>query len=461
MKLHPALEAIRDATISTSFEGDLWVVGGAVRDVFLNVAPKADFDLVTRGSAADLAHLLYDHKLASFSPVTYERFGTAMVVVKGVSIELVTARRESYLANSRKPIVEAASYEEDASRRDFTINTLMVNLHSRQLRDPLGIGLSDLQARVLRTPLDPIDTFNDDPLRMLRAVRFRWRFQLEPVIGLYDAIRTCRDRLRIVSAERIRDEFIKILGHPSAPEALADLMDLGLIEVFAPEFTPMVGCEQGKYHYLDVWKHSLEVVRNVGSDDLSLTLGALFHDIGKPPTRSLDKEGNTRFLGHEAVGAEMTQTVMRNLKFSQREIEKVAVLVKNHMRLGSAPVFTASAARRVLRDLGDQTEELLKLVEADTLALKPGVKVMELDSIRKQIEAVQVATPISALESPLSGEEIMEITGFSPGREIGRLKGILLDQVLDGKLDPGDKLAAKEVVLVSLQVISESDHPRH
>lgn len=444
--LPSALAQIRDATRGTLFEGDLFLVGGAVRDELFGLPLANDFDLVTRGSSAALARLLYQKSLSSIPPVTYERFGTAMVRVAGSDIEIVTARRESYDEHSRKPNVEPSTYEEDAARRDFTLNTLMRGIHSGILIDPLGNGLSDLTGRVLRTPLEPGATFRDDPLRMLRAVRFRWRFSMKPAPGLYESIRENVARLNIISGERIRDEFIKILSHPTAPKAMQDLMDLGLLAEFAPEFLPMVGCEQGKYHHLDVWNHTLLVLEKAGHDDLILSLGALLHDVGKPPTRSVDEEGNTRFFSHEAIGAEMARTVLRRLRFSQKDIDEVASLVKNHMRLGSSPTFTPSAARRFIRDLGDQAGRLLELVEADTLSLRPGVKVMNLDKIRDQIARVSVATPRETLESPLTGKEIMELTGLAAGPEIGRLKNLLTEKVLEGELAPNDKAGAEKVI---------------
>jgi poly(A) polymerase len=318
----------------------------------------------------------------------------------------------------------------------------MRGLHDGELKDPLGHGLADLEAKVLRTPLDPEATFYDDPLRMLRAVRFRWKLRFEPAPGLYESIRDTRDRLRIVSQERIRDEFLKMLALPTGPEAMQDLMDLGLFEVFLPEFLPMVNCEQGSYHHLDVWGHTLHVLKNAGNRDVTLGLAALFHDIGKPPTRFVDAQGNIRFFGHETVGETMTREILRRLKFSEKDIDAVAILVKNHMRLGSSPEFTASAARRLLRDMDGQVDQLLALVEADANALKTGVRVMDLGPIRKRIEEVSRITPVETLDSPLSGEEIMNLTGLPPGREIGRIKQLLTEKVLEGELSPDDKEAA-------------------
>jgi poly(A) polymerase len=448
-QFHPALAAIAETTRGTAFENDLWLVGGAVRDELLGRVHNNDFDLVTRGSSADLAKLLFEKGDSTMAPVTYERFGTAMVEVRGIKIEIVTARRESYDPESRKPNVKPATLEEDSMRRDFTANALLRNLHSGELYDPLGCGLDDLKARILRTPLDPAATFFDDPLRMLRAVRFRWQLGFDPAPGLYDAVRKEAHRLRIISAERIRDEFTKVIALASASDALADLMELGLFHEFAPEFEEMVGVEQGDFHHLDVWQHTLLVVKNAGPGDLILSLAALFHDIGKPRTKMLDEEGDIRFFGHESVGAEMTHEIMRRLKFPQREVDAVTLLVKNHMRLGSSPEFTPSAARRLLRALDDEVPRLLALVEADANALKAGVKKLNLDPIRRRLDEVRRATPRTSLESPLSGAEIMEILKIESGPEVGRWKAFLTEKVLDGELRPGDKEAAAEVLITA------------
>lgn len=450
--MHPALTKIQHAIEGTPFDGDVFLVGGAVRDELLGLTGSDDFDLVTRESAPSLARHLFDQGIATFAPVTFERFGTAMVEVDGIKIELVTARKESYDKKSRKPSVEPGTYEDDARRRDFTLNTLMRSLKTGELIDPLDCGVDDLNNKVMRTPLDPVKTFDDDPLRMLRAVRFRWRFGLEPAKGLYDAIYMRRGRLKIVSFERIRDELFKILGHPTASYALQDLMKLKVFELIAPEFVPMLGCEQGDYHHLDVWHHTLKVVDNLhekGSTDLSLILAALFHDIGKPATQSLEN-GKIRFFGHEAVGAEMARTVLNRWKLSGDQVDTVVSLVKNHMRLGSAPTFSDSAARRLLKDLGEDVPRLLDLVDADANALKKGVRVLDLQAIRETIERVEAETPVAKLISPLTGQEIMELTGLMQGKDIGRLKKMLDNMVVEGQLSPDDKEKASKLVLDNL-----------
>ncbi len=447
--MHPALEAIREATKGTPFEGEVWLVGGAVRDELLGREHLTDFDLVTTRSASELANLLHSLGVSEIFPVEYPRFGTAMVRVMDTPIELVTARRESYTKESRKPDVEPATLLEDAQRRDFTVNALERNLHSGELHDPLGRGLEDLKARVLRTPLDPAATFHDDPLRMLRAIRFRWQLGFSPAPGLYESIREEAERLKIISAERIRDEFVKMLRLSSAAECLQDLLDLNLIHQFAPEFEASVGFEQGSFHHLDVWEHSLLVVKNAGHGDLELSLAALFHDIAKPATYSVDENGRIRFFSHEVVGAEMAREVMQRLRFPSDEIDAVAKLIRNHMRLGSSKVFSASAARRLIRDMGPQLEQFLNLVQADRDAHKPGLIELDLDAIRARIADVSMTTPVEKLESPLSGSEIMKVTGLTAGKEVGRLKQMLVEHVLDGSLHPDDKKAAAELVKAS------------
>lgn len=446
MVSHRALDRIAEATRGTAWEGGLWLVGGCVRDSLLGLPASQDFDLVLESSSADLAAFLYDAGLSSTPPVTYARFGTAMLTVEGTKIELVTARRESYTEESRKPDVEPATLLEDAQRRDFTVNALLQNLHTGQVSDPLGTGLEDLQSTVLRTPLDPAATFFDDPLRMLRAVRFRHRLDFAFAPGLAEAIQESAPRLAVISAERIQEELVKMLVHPSAPGALREVQALGLAAQFAPEWDTMVGVEQGRFHHLDVWEHTLLVLQNAGHEDLILSLSAIFHDVGKPPTRMVDEAGNTRFFGHETLGAEMTTDFLRRLRFSEDLIARVAHLVKNHMRLGSSPTFTPSAARRVIRDMGEDLERLLQLVEADTASLRPGVKALDLAAIRAQIAQVAAQTPREQLESPLTGKEIIEILEISPGPKIGEVKAWLTEQVLEGTLAPGDKEHARRLL---------------
>ena len=446
MNLPQPLAILAQATKDSPWSGRLWLVGGAVRDGLLTGDAPTDFDVVLESSAEDLAAFLWVSGQSEIPPVTYPRFGTALVRIAGANIEFVRARKESYDLESRKPNVEPATLLEDAQRRDFTVNALMRNLHTGELTDPLGVGLTDLEKRVLRTPLEPTATFSDDPLRMLRAVRFRWKLGFDPAPGLYEAIRQERLRLEIISAERIRDEFVKILSLPTADAALDDLLDLGLLHIFAPELEAMKGVYQGHYHHLDVWDHSLLVLKNVGTSDLILSLAALLHDVGKPQTRIVDAHGHTRFFGHESVGADIAGQIMDRLKFPHSDIDAVTLLVRHHMRLGSTPEFTKTAARRVLKALGDNVDRLVDLCDADSRGLKKGVQTLDIASIRQVIEQVRIETPPQALASPLSGDEIMAITNLGPGPEIGTLKHFLTEKVLEGELQPMDKAAARKLL---------------
>lgn len=441
----PGIQKLKNAIRGTEFEHDLWLVGGCVRDELLGLPAKSDFDLVTTRPLADLMPLV--RAISEHAPVIYERFGTAMAHIDGCQLEFVTARRESYDPESRKPVVERGTILDDAMRRDFTANALFKSLTAGELLDPTGQGLDDLKRKILRTPKEPATTFSEDPLRMLRAVRFRWQLGFQPAPVLYEAIAESAFRLEVISAERYRDEFNKILLLPSAAEALAEMMTLGLFKVFIPEFEAMVGVDQGSFHHLDVWNHTLLVLKNLESTaGLLLRLAALFHDIAKPQTRTLSPEGVVHFYDHQVVGEAKSRGILGRLKYSNDEAATVAKLVRNHMRLGGPGPFTASAARRLIRDLGDDLENLFELVEADAGALKPGVRVLALEPIRAQVEAVAQQTPKEALNSPLDGADIATVLGIEPGPEVGKAKSYLIERVLEGDLDPNDKEQAKKLL---------------
>lgn len=445
-------KGIADTTKGTPWEGRLFLVGGSVRDPLLGLPIIDEFDIVVDGDALDLVSLLHEKGITSIHPVTYPRFGTALARVDECNVEFASARRESYSEQSRKPKVEPATLKEDAIRRDFTVNALMRNIHTGELLDLTGSGLQDLEHRILRTPLDPSETFRDDPLRMLRAVRFKNRLGFQFAPGLAEAIRSEKERLSIVSAERIRDELTKMLLHSSAAQSLEDLMSLGLLSIFAPEFQDCVGVEQGAYHDKDVWGHTLDVVSMAARGDYSndderllVVLTALFHDIGKPRTASVDADGRTRFFGHDKVGSQMAHEILTRVRFPKRTIGAVAKLVANHMRLGSAPKITKSAARRLLRDMGELTEPLLKLCEADAAAIGRTPKPIPFQQIRQALGDVgqEARRTASHLDSPLNGNEIILELGIEPGPEVAHWKNLLTEAVLEGEVPPGDKEAAK------------------
>ncbi len=439
----PKLDRVREALKGTEFEGRAWIVGGAVRDELLHRKVSNDIDIVVIGDAAQAAEILWKNKVATIAPVTYPRFGTAMVHVEGAVLEFASARKESYEDTSRKPDVKPATIEEDALRRDFTVNALMEDLFTGELLDPLGKGKRDLEHRILRTPLDPKQTFHDDPLRMLRAVRFSWQLGFDPAEGLYDAIEESAERLTIISAERIREELTKMLHLADGHECLHDLMDLGLMKHIAPEFCEGVGMDQGPYHHLDVWSHTVEVVANADPRDLTLRLAALFHDVAKPKCRR-EEGGRVTFHGHDLEGEKIAREIMARLKFSNDDIDVVALLVRHHMRLLGVKDFSESAARRLLRDLRDQTERFIELCEADSAAHAPGVKRPDYDHIRDVLVRVAEKTPPEKLDSPISGERIMEVTGIQEGEQVGKVKRHLSEMVVEGKLLHTDTEAAEK-----------------
>ncbi|MBS1706806.1 MAG: HD domain-containing protein [Armatimonadetes bacterium] len=438
------LEVLREATRGSQYENQLWLVGGVVRDELLFGTSPKDYDLTLEGDALACAQFLFERGVSSISPVVYPRFGTAMLQVLGEPVELASARAESYAEDSRKPDTRPATLFEDARRRDFTVNALMRNLHTGELFDPLETGLDDLKAEVLRTPLDPDTTFFDDPLRMLRAVRFKHKLHFSFVEGIEPSIRRNAMRLKVISPERITEELMKMLALPNADEALRDLQELGLTAEFMPEMDAMVGVNQGDWHHLDVFGHTLAVVKSCPPDRPDLKLAALFHDIGKPPTRFVDDQGRIRFFGHEAVGASIAGRVLQRLHFANRDIDFVQLLVKNHMRIGSAEKWSATAIRRLIRDMGGRIDDLLLLCEADQNGQKATAPKLDFRNIREQVDSVRQVTPKEALESPLSGNQIMEVLNIETGPEVGNAKTYLTELVLEGELAPDDEDGARK-----------------
>ncbi len=448
------LSILHDVTPQSPFSDRVFLVGGAVRDEVMGRPPQTDWDFVVLGSAAEFADWLWQEGISSIPPVTYPQFGTAMVQIGGLQAEFVTARREQYQTGSRKPEVEAANLLEDAERRDFTCNTLLRDVGSGSLIDPLGLGLSDIAAKILRTPGDPDRTLAEDPLRMLRAVRFRWQLGFAFAPGLETSLRRQSSQIVHISDERIRDEVLKMLRLERPDECFNDLHELGLLRHFGPELEDMIGVMQGSYHHLDVWDHSMLVMRLTDADDLILRLAALFHDIGKSSTRGIDKDGRVRFFGHEIVGSEMARDILRRWRLSQDTIDDVCLLIRHHMRLGSMPQFTDIAARRLLRDLGDLTWKLLDLCAADANGLKKEIPRLDTTGIRDVLLKVSARTPPVTLVSPLSGDEVMAATGLAPGREVGRWMSLLTDKVIEGTLIPGDK---EKAVLVLKEMVAQRD----
>lgn len=423
------------------WQGRVFVVGGAVRDRLMGLPLKHDYDLLVDGDALALARELHAARITDHAPVEYANFGTVMLGVQGVPVELVTARRESYRGESRKPVVEPATLQEDAERRDFTVNALSEDLFTGEVIDRLGTSLADLEARILRTPLNPESTFHEDPLRMLRAIRFVHQLEFAPAPGLFEAIAATAPRLGIISAERIQAEISKILVLPTVAQALEDLRTTGLLAEFWPEFLEGVDMTQGDYHHLDVWGHTRAVVA-AARPTLQHRLAALFHDVGKPRTRTVEESGRIRFYSHDDVGAEMTATMLRRLRYPGDITHAVATLVKFHMRLGGGAEFKPRSARKLLHDLDELADDLIDLCEADSKGLKASLRMPDYNAMRATLAEVRTELPTRKPQSPLTGRELMEALGLHSGLEVGRLKTMLTEAVIEGRLAATDQAGA-------------------
>lgn len=406
-----------------------WIVGGYVRDVLLQ-RPHPNPDVVVEdGDALALARRFAEVSSAP-PPVTFERYGTAQVTLPGHLVEFVTARAESYTPDSRKPDVRPATLEEDLRRRDFTINTLLMDFDGK-VRDPLG-GRTDLEAKSLRTPADPLRTFSDDPLRMLRAIRFAAELGFRLAPDIVPAMSQMRSRLTppVVSVERTADELRRMLSSERPKLALELLDEAGLLEVVLPEIAATKGVAQTGYHTHDVFGHTLLTVQAT-PPDLLLRVAALFHDSGKPATA----KGDGTFLGHEEVGAAIARSALERLRFSQKEIEVVTGLVRLHLR----PVFYRSewsdgAVRRLARDAGPLLERLMLLARAD-IAASAYPHPEKLAELQDRLDAAMAEHP-SRLGALITGEDIMRVKGMQPGPEVGRIKRRLEELVIDGEIPP-------------------------
>jgi poly(A) polymerase len=424
--------------------GDLgaraWVVGGYVRDHLLGRA-RAEIDVVVEEGGAPPLAARFAQLAGAGPPVIFERYGTAQVTLPGHLVEFVSARSESYPPDSRKPHVRPASLQEDLRRRDFTVNTLLMDFDGN-IHDKLGGARADLDSRLLRTPADPLQTFSDDPLRMLRAMRFAAQLGFDLAPDLIPAMRQLSGRLvsPVISAERIADELRKMLVSERPRLALELLDSGGLLEVVLPELAACKGVEQSGYHTHDVFGHTLLAV-GLTPPDLVVRLAAVFHDVGKPSTAT--PEG--AFTGHEEVGAGMARAALERLRFPQREIDAVVTLVRLHLR----PVYYRSewsdgAVRRLARDAGAQIERLMALARADVGA-SAYPEPEKLDELEARLATVLSERP-TRLAPPVDGEDIMRVRGIPPGPAVGQIKERLGELIMDGEIEP-----SREAVLAYLE----------
>jgi poly(A) polymerase len=449
--------------VSKNLSQDVYIVGGYVRDLILK-RKRNDIDFLVIGEGPKFAKAVA--KLLSVSKVSiFNNFGTAHFSYNDLDIEFVGARKESYDRKTRKPIVEDGTFLDDISRRDFTINTLAISLNQNNFGDLIDHfgGYDDIQNQLIKTPLDPYKTFDDDPLRIMRAFRFAAQLNFEVDNSIIDAAREMKDRLSIVSQERITDEFLKILKSPEPSAGIRLLFDSGVLGVVFPEIANMAGVDQRKdYHHKDVFLHTCMVVDNISkeTENVWLRFAALVHDIAKPPTKKFVEGIGWSFHGHEELGARMMKKIFQRMKLPFHQLEYIEKLIRLHLRpiaLAKEEV-TDSAIRRFIVEAGEDLEDLITLCRADITSKNP-VKVEQYlgnyERVMQKVRDVKERDKLREFQSPVRGEEIMKVCNLKPSKKVGVIKKAIEDAILDGKIENNYDEAYKYLIQIKDKFLGE------